>query len=98
MPLAFFKQEDVNIKGETSGYGAAADSGNTNTRHFCPTCGSRVFSTNSGRPGVVGIAVGCADDNGWFAPAAAVYIKRCEDWDQTAGDMPRFDEMPPPAK
>lgn len=98
MPLAFFKEDDVHIQGATESYGATADSGNVNTRHFCPVCGSRVFSTNSARPGVVGIAVGCADDNGWFAPAVEIYMKHCEDWDRVAGEVARFDAMPPPPK
>ena len=41
MSLAFFKKDDVAIRGPTASYGVTADSGNTNTRHFCPKCGSR---------------------------------------------------------
>ena len=96
MPLAFFKEDDVEIRGETSSYGSTADSGNINTRHFCPNCGSRVFSTNSARPGIIGIAVGSVDDNSWFAPNAIVYAKRRENWDSTPEDIPNFEEMPPP--
>ena len=96
MPLAFFKETDVSIQGKTSSYGATADSGNINTRHFCPTCGSRVFSSNSARPGIIGIAVGCADDNSWFAARTVVYTKRRESWDSTPQDVPNFEAMPPP--
>ncbi len=98
MPLAFFKETDVAITGETASYDATADSGNVNTRHFCPRCGSRLFSRNSARPGVIGIAVGCADENAWFSPQVAVYNKRCEVWDGIPLDIPKFDEMPPPPK
>jgi hypothetical protein len=44
MSLAFFKKEDVTIRGATASYASTADSGNINTRHFCPTCGSRGMS------------------------------------------------------
>jgi hypothetical protein len=98
MPLAFFQETDVSIEGEPSSFDAIADSGNVNTRYFCPQCGSRLFSRNSGRPGVIGIAVGCADDNAWFAPQAVVYAKRCEAWDDIPLDIPKFDAMPPPPR
>src|SRR4249920_3720046 len=55
MSLAFFKKDDVAILGKTASYPSTADSGNINTRHFCPTCGSRVYGENSARPGVIGI-------------------------------------------
>jgi len=98
MSLAFFKESDVSVSGETSSFDAKADSGNINTRHFCPNCGSRLFTRNSGRPGVIGIAVGCADDNSWFSPQAVVYNARCEAWDAIPLEIPKFDGMPPPPK
>ena len=98
MSLAFFKSDDVDIKGETASFSVTADSGNINTRHFCPKCGSRVYGENSARPGLVGLAVGCTDDNNWFKPAAIVYAKDRPAWDMTSTDIPNFDAMPPPAK
>ncbi|MBU2532217.1 MAG: GFA family protein [Alphaproteobacteria bacterium] len=97
MSLAFFKAADVDIKGETASYAVSADSGNINTRHFCPKCGSRVYGENSARPGLIGLAVGCVDDNAWFKPAAVVYAKDRQEWDRTATDIANFDMMPPPA-
>src|SRR4029077_18440212 len=70
MSLAFFKKDDVAIVCKTASYPSTADSGNINARYFCPTCGSRVYGENSARPGVVGISVGCIDDNDWFATQA----------------------------
>jgi hypothetical protein len=98
MSLAFFKADDVEIKGETASFSAKADSGNINTRHFCPKCGSRVYGENSARPGLVGLSVGCVDDNNWFKPAAIVYAKDRPAWDKTSTDIPNFDMMPPPPK
>ncbi len=96
MSLAFFQAADVEIKGETNSFSVTADSGNTNTRHFCPKCGSRIYGENSARPGLVGISVGCVDDNQWFSPQAIVYAKDRPGWDQTSTDIPNFDAMPPP--
>ncbi len=98
MTLAFFNEDDVDISGETSEYGAQADSGNTNIRIFCPTCGSRVFGRNSGRPGVISLSVGSADNSDWYKPAAAVYDSCRQPWDQELPDAPKFDAMPPAPK
>jgi hypothetical protein len=96
MSLAFFKREDVEIKGDTRSFAVKADSGNINTRHFCPTCGGRVYGENSARPGFVGIAVGAVEDNDWFKPQRVVYVGRKPAWDVTANDIPNFEMMPPP--
>ncbi len=96
MSLAFFSEDDIEITGQATGYGATADSGNINTRYFCPTCGSRLYSRNSARPGVVAIAVGSADNNEWFESAAVVYTKDRQSWDITSGQVPNFEVMPPP--
>lgn len=97
MSLAFFKEDDVKITGQTASYAVTADSGNINTRHFCPNCGSRVFGVNSGRPGIIGLTAGCIDDNSWFQPGGVVYAKDRPSWDHTSTDIPNFDVMPPPA-
>lgn len=98
MSLAFFKEDDVDIQGKVNEYSVTADSGNTNTRQFCPQCGSRLFSRNSARPGMMSVAVGSADDNSWFQPQAIFYHKDKPAWDQMDSSLPAFDAMPPPPK
>jgi len=85
----------MQLQGETKSHAITADSGNVNTRHFCPNCGSRIFSANSARAGVRGVAVGCADTHDWFEPGAVVYCKDRATWDVTSTDIPNFDSMPP---
>ena len=96
MSLAMFAEEDVSVEGELGEYAVTADSGNINTREFCPKCGSRVFSRNSGRPGIRNVAVGTADDTSWFEPQAIVYASGRASWDVTGEGIPNFDKMPPP--
>jgi hypothetical protein len=97
MSLAFFKANDIEVSGETAKYAVTADSGNTNTRHFCPTCGGRLFGENSARPGVMAVAVGAIDDSNWFKAGRVVYVKDKPTWDVSATDVPAFEAMPPPA-
>ena len=97
MSLARFKRDDVTIAGKTTSYASTAETGNINTRHFCPTCGSRVYGENSARPGLVNVAVGCLDDHSWFSPHVIVYAKDRPNWDVTSKDVPIFERMPPPS-
>ncbi len=95
MSLARFKTEDVDMSGETASFAVTADSGNVNTRHFCPKCGSRLYGENSAFPGIKNISVGCVDDNNWFVAGRVVYAKDRPAWDVTPTDIPNFDRMPP---
>jgi hypothetical protein len=92
---AFFRADDVTITGDTNGYTLTADSGNASTRHFCPKCGSRMFGTNTGRPGMYVVPVGIFEDSSWFAPQAVVYTRSRPAWDITTDAVPSFPAMPP---
>ena len=97
MSLAFIPEESVTIEGEAQGYVSTTDLGNTMTRYFCPTCGSRVFNRNTGRPGLLTIPVGILEDRSWYSPDAVVYCRNRDAWDMTDESVPNFETMPPPA-
>ena len=94
MSLAFFKDEDVRVEGNTVAYGVVTDSGNTSTRYFCPNCGSRIMGKNTLRPGITALAVGLLQDRSWFTPAAVVYCSNRDAWDMTSKTVPNHDGMP----
>lgn len=98
MSIAFFKAEAVSVDGETRAFTVTAESGNRVTRHFCPTCGSRVFIENTGRPGLIGIAAGSMEDQSWFSPQFVLFTRNRAAWDATPTDIPNFEgASPPPA-
>ena len=66
--VARFNRKDVKIEGVTKTFAVSADSGNINTRHFCPDCGGRLFGENSAFPGMINVSAGSIDDNSWFSP------------------------------
>ena len=92
---AFFKQDEVEIQGETSCYDSVTDSSSTITRYFCPTCGSRLHGINSASKDVVGIPVGILEDSSWFKPDCIVYNKSKPQWDFMDESVPTFEGMPP---
>ena len=93
--LAFYPEDRVAISGEVAGHPVVADSGNTNTRLFCPKCGSWLFSRNSGRPGIIGVTAGTMEGDADIIPQAVVYAARRRHWDILDEALAKFDEMPP---
>ncbi len=90
---AFFKKNDVAISGKTQTHQSTSDNGNMRTRHFCPTCGSRLFAENSKAPGAIGIAVGSFDDSSWFKPEIILYVSERPAWDMIDPDIPTHEQM-----
>jgi len=89
-------EASVTLSGPTTAYERAADSGNMVSRHFCPTCGAAVFSTNASMPGMMFLRVSSLDDLEAFKPQMHVYASRAASWDKpTPGGLPAFDKMPP---
>lgn len=84
------------ISGELKFFDKAADSGNRISRAFCPNCGSALYSTNSGMPGVVFVRASSLDDPEVFKPQMIVYTDRAASWDKMDSPMPSFATMPAP--
>lgn len=89
-------QSAFEVTGELRFYDAPADSGNIVSRGFCPTCGSAVYSRNTGMPGIVAVRASSLDDPEVFQPQLVVYTKRAASWDLVDPALPGFEEMPPP--
>ena len=50
------------IKGQPKGFTKTGDSGNELTRHFCPECGSPLFTSSPRHPDFYFLKAGCLDD------------------------------------
>ena len=87
-------EQSFAVTGEVRFFDKPADSGNVVGRGFCPACGSAVYSTNSGMPGMVFVRASSLDDPGAFEPAMIVYASRAPGWAALSGDLPTFAEMP----
>lgn len=82
------------VSGEVKFYAHPADSGNIVSRGFCPTCGSAIYSKNSGMPGMVFPRASSLDDLEIAKPQMVVYASRAPSWDFVDPDLPSFPEMP----
>ena len=92
---AFFRSEYVEMRGEPTAWAFESDRGTTKNYHFCSVCGSRLHGTNTGRPGLTILPIGCVDEHDWYEPAAVAYTSRREAWDVTSDEIANFDTMPP---
>jgi hypothetical protein len=82
------------IEGEVRAFEKPADSGNMVRRHFCPACGSPVYSTNSAMAGLVFLRASSLDDPENFHPQMVVYTDRAASWDRMDAALPAFSTMP----
>lgn len=89
----FFKADQVTIQGKPSVYEMTADSGNTRHRHFCGTCGSRLFSNGPNNPEILGIAVGTFDNSDWYKPDIIVYNSERPAWDVMDPNVKTHEQM-----
>ena len=92
----FMAEGDFHVTGEVKFFTSPTDSGNQVNRGFCPNCGSAVYSTNSGMPGMVFVRASSLDDPEVFQPQMVVYASRAPSWSQVDPKLPAFDKMPPP--
>lgn len=84
------------LEGEVRHYDSPAASGEMVRRHFCPTCGSPLFSTKVAGGELVFLRASSLDDPDAATPQASVYASRAPKWDPVDPALPAFPEMPSP--
>ncbi len=85
----------VRLTGETRAYSVKGDSGQSVARHFCPVCGSVVFSAPEILPGATNILAGTLDDPSVFKPQIAIYTRDRAPWDRIDAALMEFETVPP---
>jgi hypothetical protein len=85
----------VKVTGPSRKYAKKADSGHLIERNFCPTCGSMVFDTGAGMPGVLIVNAALLDDPEFFKPQMVVFARSGLSWDLIDPQLPKFAAMPP---
>jgi hypothetical protein len=64
-------------------------------RHFCTSCGSPVYSSNTDDPTRVRIRAGLIDSDITERPIAHIFASSSANWDMISGQTPAYDEHEP---
>jgi hypothetical protein len=77
---ARFRREQIAFAGKASEWTRTAESGNALTFRFCPVCGSTVYWTGDGFPGLVAVAIGAFADPAFPPPTVSVWEECRHPW------------------
>ncbi|MEC3911513.1 GFA family protein [Sphingobium sp. CR2-8] len=88
---ALFPEDAVTIVGEAARYQSSQNA----TRHFCGTCGTGLFYTNSvSFPGMIDIQTATLDDPAAFPPQAQIQMDDALPWIADTHALPTFARYP----
>jgi hypothetical protein len=73
-------KSQIQIEGDHKIYTRKGDSGFSPRSHFCPNCGSNVFSESDRAPDYCVITVGSFADPNFPAPTASIYEESMHSW------------------
>ncbi|HKR93076.1 GFA family protein [Novosphingobium sp.] len=92
---AIFRVADVTLNGDLASSTWTADSGNTLTFHFCPSCGTQVYAQSSARPHLMTFRLGVLDVGHDLRPQAVIWTDEAPDWAVFDPALERFPRQPP---
>ena len=97
--LQFILPEDqLEVTGEPALYERTSpESGRTSRQRACPVCFTRVYNTNSARPGIAVVRGGTLDRSDELKVAAHIWTKRKMGGIVIPDDAPSWPEGAPPA-
>jgi len=93
---AYWLREQVQVTGTATSYTRRAQSGGTNTLHFCPNCGSTVYwELNDLKPEWIAVGVGMFVDPQFPRPSVSVWEATKHGWLSIPAEF-HFDGQPQP--
>ena len=87
---AYFLKEDAQCEGVTKVYVRRSDSGREVHHHFCPECGTTVYSFAERAPGLCAISVGCFADADFPAPSFSLWEEGLHPWLGIPANVKRY--------
>ena len=77
--------------GSPRGFAKQADSGMELTRHFCPDCGSPLFTSSPRHPDRVYVKAGAFDDPKFIEPAYQSWTRSSVSWATIRPGLPAYE-------
>jgi hypothetical protein len=92
----FFANTQISdISGPETVFRRRGDSGRELTHHFCSNCGTTLYWTREGQPGLTSVAGGAFADPGLPGPERMVWTENRHPWICTPDGLPQFPHSPP---
>ncbi len=90
------RRSQLELTGTPKTYTNQGETGGRVTRHFCGTCGGRLYTTGD-LPGdeVLILQAGSLDDPAMVSPESVIYTKDAVPWDVFDPSLPKFVGMQP---
>jgi hypothetical protein len=85
----------LSVTGEPVIYELVGASGHLSRQRMCGVCHTRVFNTNTARPGLVVMRAGTLDDSHRLEVAAHIWTSRKQRWVTLPDDVADWPESPP---
>jgi hypothetical protein len=77
---AFYQASDVRLEGIYKVHERKGQAGHRIERHFCPECGTTVYSRTEKFPGICNISVGAFADPDFPAPVVSLFEESKHSW------------------
>ena len=90
----YFPQEQVRTEGPSNVYVRGSDSGRKIELHFCPNCGSTVFSCAEFVPDLIGIAFSAFANLSMPSPTLSVWETTRHPWVTFGRELDHFGRQP----
>ena len=92
-----FNQTEFRIvSGSPKGFTKRGESGRELTRHFCPECGSPIFTSSPRHPDYVYVKAGSLDDPLIVKPTHENWVASAAPWSHIDDDIASFPRGPEP--
>jgi hypothetical protein len=88
-------RDQLAVEGVPKTYTCSGDTGGEVTRHFCGTCGGRLYTSGTLPGETIMIQAGSLDDPNRVSPQSVIYAKDACSWDRFDPDLPKFEAMQP---
>jgi hypothetical protein len=80
--------------GQLAVYTCKGDTGGQVHRHFCGTCGGRIYTSGDAPGAEIMVQAGSLDQPDQVTPSSVIYVKDRVAWDRTDPALPHFDILP----
>jgi hypothetical protein len=85
----------LSMTGRPAIYEFTIPSGRVSIQRMCSVCRTRIYNTNSARPGIVVVRAGTLDRNDELDVVAHIWVKRKQPWLKLPDDVPTWSESAP---